>query len=360
MKKIRYYITGHGLGHASRSCRIINTLKRRRPEIAVEVVSDAKGWFLKNFLDPSVPVIGRGLEFGVLQSDSLLMQEEQTLLACRALLESAERVIGAEAASLNKERVGLVVADIPFLAFSAAARAGLPSAGISNFTWDWIYEGFAETIPGFGDVVEGVRRHYAAGELFLRLPFHGNCPPMREVEDIPLVARLPRSSREEVRAMLGIPSGRKVALLSFGGFGLAKFDAAPLERIKGWYFLGEPGLGGNRSNVREIPFGQFHYPDLVRCADVVVTKPGYGIVSECIALETAVLYTDRGNFREQAVLVEGLHRFARAREIDNARLRRGELGEDLEALVTQPLPAETLRTDGDEVAAERLAHLLEA
>jgi hypothetical protein len=36
MSRIRYYISGHGLGHASRSCQIINALRRRHPAIAVD------------------------------------------------------------------------------------------------------------------------------------------------------------------------------------------------------------------------------------------------------------------------------------------------------------------------------------
>ena len=38
-------------------------------------------------------------------------------------------------------------------------------------------------------------------------------------------------------------------------------------------------------------------------SDVVVTKPGYGIISECLANDTALLYTDRGHFIEYDVLV---------------------------------------------------------
>jgi len=100
-----------------------------------------------------------------------------------------------------------------------------------------------------------------------------------------------------------------------------------------------------------------YYPDLVAAADVVITKPGYGIVSEAIAGGTAVLYTPRGDFREQALLVAALHRYTRAREIGNEELRRGEWGEALAALLAQPKPAETIAADGDVVAADRLAEL---
>lgn len=357
MDRIRYYITGHGLGHASRSCQVINTLRRRHPGIAVEVVSDAAEWFFRAFLDPSVPVERRGLDFGVLQRDSLLMREEETLRACRKLLASGEERVAAEADSLRSSGVTLVAADIPFLPFAAAARGGIPSVGISNFTWDWIYEGLAAPLPGYGDVVEGVRAAYGEGTLLLRLPFHGNVSPMPRTQDVPLVARRPRRDPVETRRLLEIPSGRKIALLSFGGFGLQTFDSTPLEKLSDWVFLGEPGLGTTAPNVWQIPFGRFHYPDLVQAADVVVTKPGYGIVSECIALGTAILYTGHGDFREQALLVEGIQRFGRGVEIDNDRLRRGDLGEALEALLARPAPSGTIRIDGDEVVADRLAEI---
>ena len=45
------------------------------------------------------------------------------------------------------------------------------------------------------------------------------------------------------------------------------------------------------------------YEDVVGAVDVVITKPGYGIISECVANDTALLYTSRGHFVEYDVLV---------------------------------------------------------
>ena len=92
-------------------------------------------------------------------------------------------------------------------------------------------------------------------------------------------------------------------------------------------------------------------------AEAVITKPGYGIVSEAIAHRCAVLYARRGNFREQDCLIAGLQRFARAREIDAAALRGGRWGDELGALLEQPQPTEHLAADGDTVAADWLATL---
>ncbi len=56
--------------------------------------------------------------------------------------------------------------------------------------------------------------------------------------------------------------------------------------------------------MREPPAGLL-YQDLVAAADVVVSKPGYGIVSECVANGTALLYTSRGRFIEYDLFVGG-------------------------------------------------------
>ncbi len=358
MKKLRYYITGHGLGHASRSGQIINTLRRRHPEIAVEVVSDAHPWFFRGFLDPSVPVRRERLDFGVLQQDSLVLREEETLRAYREFLPERARRVAAETESLRREGVALVAADIPPAAFAAARAAGIASVAISNFSWDWIYEGLTAAHPGYADVLASMRADYRCADLLLRLPFHGDFPAFQRIEDVPLVARRSRRTAAEMRQRLDIPADHRLGLLSFGGFGLHEFDGAALQRLAGWTFFAEAEFAGAAANLRGIS-PDLHYPDLVRAADVVVTKPGYGIVSEAIANRCAVLYTNRGDFREQAVLVAALHRHTRAREIGNERLRRGDFGEELEALLAQPDPPSALPpTNGDEVVADRLAEMV--
>ena len=82
----------------------------------------------------------------------------------------------------------------------------------------------------------------------------------------------------------------------------------------------------------------YRYEDLVRAVDVVVTKPGYGIISECIANDTALLYTSRGDFREYQVLVDAMPEFLRCTFIDHADLFSGHWKPHLDALLAQPDP----------------------
>ena len=67
----------------------------------------------------------------------------------------------------------------------------------------------------------------------------------------------------------------------------------------------------------------FRYEDVVKAVDVVVTKPGYGIIAECAANGTALMYTSRGHFAEHDVLVAGMPRYLRTRYLDQATLLAG-------------------------------------
>lgn len=360
MACLRYYINGHGLGHASRSCRILQSLALAAPQVEVEVVSCAPEWFFAQALPRQMSLSGRQLGVGVLQEDSLVMREQDTLEACTAFHQQQQDMAAAEAQSLAASGVDLVVADIPSLAFAAAAKAGVPGVGVANFTWDWIYAGMAAKYPGYEQVVAAERQAYAQGDLLLRLPFCGPGDAFAQVEDVPLVARRARQDREAVRLALDISPRQQVALLSFGGFGLQDVELSAAAELKDWVFLLEARdvAGHLPSNFCSLPPGMFWYPDLMAAADVVLTKPGYGIVSEAIANNTAVIYTCRGDFREQQLLVDALKSYTRCCYISNEQLRHGQWRQALDAVMDQPPPADTPPMHGEKVVVKRLLDFL--
>jgi L-arabinokinase len=136
-----------------------------------------------------------------------------------------------------------------------------------------------------------------------------------------------------------------------------------------------PSFGGHRLELRydqivqsgltvlapeqNLPAG-LRYEDLVAAADVVVSKPGYGIVSECAANGTALLYTSRGRFAEYDVMLAEMPRMLRCGYLAPQDLVDGRWKEAIEALLAQPLPAEQPRVDGASVAAARILERLSA
>jgi L-arabinokinase len=106
-------------------------------------------------------------------------------------------------------------------------------------------------------------------------------------------------------------------------------------------------------SLAELAAHGMTYLDLVAAADVVVTKPGYGIVTDAIACRTRMVYTERGDFPEYPILVEGMARWLPAVHVSNADLLGGHLRPALDAVLAAPFP-EPPRMDGAEVAARAL------
>jgi L-arabinokinase len=100
------------------------------------------------------------------------------------------------------------------------------------------------------------------------------------------------------------------------------------------------------------------YEDLVAAADVVISKPGYGIVSECVANGTALLYTSRGRFLEYDVFTAEMPRVLRCRYLPQTDLLAGRWGDAVRALLEQPEAPERPRVDGSAVAASEILNLV--
>jgi hypothetical protein len=90
---------------------------------------------------------------------------------------------------------------------------------------------------------------------------------------------------------------------------------------------------------------------------VVVTKPGYGIVTDCIGARTRLVYTERGDFPEYPVMVAEMGRYLPAVHVANEALLGGRLRAALEQVLSLPFP-EPPRTDGAAVAAGLLLERL--
>jgi UDP:flavonoid glycosyltransferase YjiC (YdhE family) len=367
---IVFYTTGHGFGHATRDIAIINALRRLRPQARVLVRTTVPEWLFESALTAPVELQRLETDVGVVQIDSLRLDAHETARRAADFYAGFDHSADAEARVLHRLQATVVVGDVPPLAFAAAAIAGVPSVAVSNFTWDWIYEGF----PGFKDqapgVIERIAGAYRHTTLALRLPFHGGFEPMRGVvQDIPLVARRARHDRAHTRRVLGFPSDRPVVLASFGGFGLAlpvavlaaerRFltIATDVEIALPAGDLRTSGAGLQQHTFAALTQHGLGYPDLVAACDVVITKPGYGIVSECVANSAALIYAARGGFVEQDVLLREMPRYLRCGQIDADALRSGQWASAIDRVMRRPPPADTLPIDGAAVAARRIVDI---
>ena len=269
--------------------------------------------------------------------------------------------IDAEWRWLRHAKTRVVLGDVPPLAFEAAAEAGDPERGPRELLLGLGLSASRGAGPGWASAAScgggGVRPLRPA----LKLPFAGDLSAFRKVVDIPLVARRPRVPRAEVRRRLGLGAA-PIALVSFGGIGLPGFDPGVLGGVLDVEFVMVGPMRPSPSNVRIFEdtalkaFG-LGFEDLVGGADVVVTKPGYGIVTDAIGAGTRIVYTERGDFPEYEVLVAGMQALIPCAHVSNADLLAGRLGAPIRSVLEHPVPPPP-DLSGASVAAEQLLSLV--
>jgi hypothetical protein len=351
------YVSGHGFGHSTRTAEVLRAMRAGAAELPIVIRTSAPAFLFEGVIAPPLSVCRVECDVGLVQQDALVIDEAGTVAAWRVFMDGWDDRVAEEAAWLRAAGARLVLGDIPPLAFAAAAEAGVPSVALGNFSWDWIYAHLAAREPALVEAAARAREAYAPAERLLRLPFAGDLSAFRRIEDVPLVARKPTVPKAEARERLELDA-RPALLLSFGGLGLPGLRPAGFGALSGYQVLLTGQAVDVPANLRRLdgPALQaagLDYPDLVGAVDVVVTKPGYGIVSDCIGAGTRLVYTDRGDFPEYPVMVAEMSRYLPAVFASNDEVREGRLDRALEEVQALPFPSPP-RTDGASVAAERL------
>jgi L-arabinokinase len=363
---IAFCISGHGFGHASRQVEVINAFGALRPDQPIHVFTKASRWLLDRTITVPVTVVEQAVDSGAIQRDSLHLDVQATLEAAARFEAGADDAAVALARELRARNVRVVVCDAPPMACTAAHLAAVPAVVLANFTWDWILEDFIGDHPSFAELPRRLGVRYAQADAAWRLPMYGGFATVGTILDFPWIARRSRRDRTDVRRLIGADDTRPLILISFGGYGVANMTLA--------HHAGAPYRlvlsGGAKHSPIDAPGDAFHldrarldtlglrYEDLVAAVDVVVSKPGYGIVSECVANGTALLYTDRGRFREYPVMVEQMPRVLPCRFIGNASLVSGRWDRDVAELLAQPRLQSRPLVNGADVAAGMLSAML--
>ncbi len=354
MKKLAYYITPHGFGHAVRSLEIIRRLLEVRPDVDITIISDIPDFLILQNVGKELPQRRKRLDAGLVQLDSIRFDLDASRELLHSLYRQRDGLVADELRFLESRCVEGVVSDVSFLALETAFRHGIPGIGISNFTWDWIYSAYARSDPQWDPLVAWIRECYGKCSLFLQLPMHGDSSSCPRIMDVPLVTRKARRKSEETRRVLGLNGEHKAYLVSFAALELDEDAQKRLEKLEHARFFYRRPLKFHFSNGRSLDDADLSYADIVAAMDGVITTPGYGIVADCLASGAPMVYTDRGVFPEVGILVEEMTRQLTTAHMPSADFYSGNWGPALRELESLPRKAPALRTDGADVCVQEI------
>ncbi len=350
-----YYITGHGYGHAIRTAQILMALPADVPLILRTVVPERL--FREEVPGRAFTYAPAEFDCGCLQSDSVTVLPRATLDRYTQLAAANDAGLDEEVDFLRRHAVKAVVTDIASFPLRATYAAGIPGYAVANFTWHDIYREYAET-PEDGALLDQMAREYATATTAFVTPLATStiAGVFPRVEHVPLVTRRGANVRDALARHVGA-GDEHLALLYLGVWGV-DVDWAEIGRIGGWTFLTYEPPPVKPSNVRVLDRREWLYADTAASVDVVISKPGYGTVTECIANGVPLMYVPRAAFAEYAALVGGMERWGGGVPVPDTEFRAGRWGDVLEAALSARCDAGAYAVDGARVIAQRLTAAL--
>lgn len=327
--RIAYYISGHGFGHISRSFEVIKFILANSADtkiFACTLRQDFVKTNLKNLFFRKVQT-----DVGVYQNSSISLDIEKTLEELQNFDKKKNQIYEEELTFLKNEKIDLVISDSSSFPFQISKDLSLRSLFIGNFTWDFIYENYKSN-PKFVSFIDTIKEEYSHCTKALILPLSTPVNSLSNIKHVGMIGRKPNVEKSVAKEKFGFDNTKKYFLFSFGAYGFEsdfRFDNISDEVriiVSGYEKL-------QHKKVINIP--EAYYPDLVSACDCVLTKPGYGIVSEAYFASTPILYTDRGDFAEYPFLVEKMKEILDSEFISNSDLVEMKIEEAYRRLIVR-------------------------
>jgi len=303
MKRICWFISAHGFGHAARSTAIMEALFNKHKDIEFLVVSEIPPWFFEQNKLP-ITFFSTKTDVGLVQKDAFFEDIPKTaehLIAFYFNLNSRFRIWDEVIKPFQPD---LIVADICPAALEYADSRNIPSVLTENFTWNWLYEFYTNYKSEFSPILSYMESAWKKATLHIQMkPYCGDAlshskisvPVSRKVKDF------------QVAEKLNLDSAKKTILMTMGGVPMEFDFYERLKELKNVQFI-IPGAHKEikfEDNLRLLTHHSIYYhPDLVHASDVVIAKVGYSTLAEVHNAGTRLAYIPRYHFRETEPLVQ--------------------------------------------------------
>ena len=271
--KILYYITDHGLGHATRSVALIRELEKHDIKLVIRN-NDAHN-FLKKSLPKIKIITGQTDLIPIMDKENATMiNYSKTKKNIRNWIKTLPAIIDRESQIIKKEKPNLIMSDISISPILAARKNNIKSIAISNFIWN-------ETLDMPLKDQNILKDGYSQADLIMKLPF-GSPIDLQNKKNFGLLVRKLTEKKSVIRKNMGIKKNEKLVTISLGG--LSNYSFTPANNIK----ILDISNYKNSNNLKKINFieGQ----NIINASDLVITKCGYGFISECLAYGTKFRY----------------------------------------------------------------------
>jgi hypothetical protein len=357
-------ISAHGFGHAAQLMPILKELGTGITDLKVILRTQVPAEFFQRHLQVQWELQVAQQDVGCIQRGPMDVDVEATWKAYSQFHNNWEWKVMEEAKAIQSANAQLVVANISHLAIAAAARAEVPAVGIASLSWDRVLEVYKQDhFLDHQSILTTIRNAYASASQLIRLHPGIAMPAFRSSVDvgpsIPFISST-SSNSYNLRKLLNLQEKDDIVLIAFGGVPLAGLPLNQMESISGFHFLvGDlPCSSSSFKRVHRLEDLSIPFLEVVKQADIIMTKPGYGTVMAAVHHEKSIVYVRRGSFIDEQGLVEYIHRYGRGVELSRQDFESGAWEATLRAVRTVPKPVEPPPAPGHGAVVDILRNFL--
>lgn len=274
----------------------------RRCGASFDIFTTAPRWFFEESLGGSFRYHPVEVDVGFRQKSALEFDRDATVAALQALVPFDAAVVERLGVAVREAGASVVLCDIASMGVAVAEAAGLPSVLVENFAWSWLYEPLVGEVPELEALGSELDRWVDRATVHVQA--RPVCDRRGELELVDPISREPTLERSAARRTLDVGEADRVVVVTMGGYG----EALPfLDRLYGrddvTFLVTGAEVTGRRGNVHLFDNNTpLFMPNVLRAADAVVAKLGYGMVSEVWREGVPLAGVTRPDFREMGPL----------------------------------------------------------
>lgn len=298
---ICFYISDYGYGHASRDIAIIRKILDEFNDVKIYVKTDGPFNFVQQSLpQKNVEVIQTKNDVGVVfTANSVSVDREKTREVLDEWLASWDGYIQSERRFCETHKINLILSDITPQPFTVADELDIPAIALSNFTWHYIFYNLFGAIPA----TERIKEAYQHVDMALALPFNEEMNIFKTKKEISLVSREITVVKQDMRRRCGIAEDEFLVYVGVG----KSFDPSFLRGMKPIEAPDVKLLASSNTklpfdNVVRIPTSESETQNYIAMCDLVVSKTGYGTVSEAVRAKVPMFLLKRDGFKEDELI----------------------------------------------------------
>jgi hypothetical protein len=274
--KILYYVTDHGLGHASRAVAVIREIQKSH-DITITIRNNDPFSFFKKSLPDSGIIVGSTDLSPVMQKNNFMVIDyKKTEKNIIKWIDTLPAILKKESAIINKEKPDLIITDVSVMPIIAAKQHNIKSVVISNFTWN-------ETLRVDKKLLNFLKSAYSTANLIIKLPL-GSPMEFQNKKEFGLMVRKPNIPSRLIREKLGISEEKRIITASLGDMK----NKLPVSKDKNIIVFDMSDYSAISHLQKKINFVEGQ--DIINASDLVLCKCGYGFISECLSSGTKFRY----------------------------------------------------------------------